>query len=407
MEALFVDQNNAILKLRWFKVGALFMEPGTGKTRAAYEIVKRAFECDYILWLTPFQTKQNLRDELKKWYLNDNVRHGEFDRLFDVVGIETMSNSDRVYLELILKLDKSSCPFIVVDESLKIKNWDAKRTKRIIELGKRAHFKLVLNGTPLSKNLLDIWAQMEFLSPKILKMGLTEFKNTFCEWTKITRRIGNRSFTKEFITKYHNVDHLYSLIGHYVYECDLELEIGKQYHDVAYKIEDDIKEQYHYLKAKYLNDEKLQAMNNNIFLELTQKMQHLYCISEEKYDLVREILNTNDPSQVIAFTKFIASGDKLRALFPGITVLSYGKHAHGLNLQQFNVCIFFDKTWDYAQRIQSEARIYRKGQKNQCIFYDLTGDVGLESMISKNIEKKQGLLEYFKSKAVKEILNEL
>jgi hypothetical protein len=203
------------------------------------------------------------------------------------------------------------------------------------------------------------------------------------------------------------VDHLYSLIGHYVYECDLELEIGRQYHELHYQVEDEIKEQYQFLKEKYLNDDKLKAMNNNIFLELTQKMQHLYSISKEKYDIIGQLLKGIDPSKVIAFTKFIASGDKLRSIFPEITILSYGKHAYGLNLQQYNICIFFDKTWDYAQRIQSEARIYRKGQKEQCIFYDLTGDVGLETMISKNIEKKQGLLEYFKSKAVREILNEL
>ena len=399
MEALFDSQLSAIEKLQRFKVGALFMEPGTGKTRTALELIRSVPDVDYILWLTPFQTKDNLRKEIDK--------HGGLD--CHIVGIETLSSSDATYLQLIHNLSGpwTKCPFIVVDESLKIKNWEAKRTKRIVELGRRAEYKLVLNGTPLSKNLLDIWAQMEFLSPKILKMQLSEFKNTFCEWTKITKRIGHTRFTKEFITGYHNVDHLYSLIGHYVYECDLELEIGKQYHDVSYVIDDEIKDQYYLLKTKYLDDEKLQAMNNNIFLELTQKMQHLYSISQNKYEIVGKILTDIDHQKVIVFTKFIDSGAILRAMFPNITVLSYQKHALGLNLQQFSVCIFFDKTWDYAQRIQSEARIYRKGQHDQCIFYDLTGDVGLETMISKNISKKQGLLEYFKSKAVKEILNEL
>lgn len=42
--------------------------------------------------------------------------------------------------------------FIVCDESLKIKNWDAKRTKRIVQLGSYTEYKLILNGTPLSRN---------------------------------------------------------------------------------------------------------------------------------------------------------------------------------------------------------------------------------------------------------------
>lgn len=392
MQPLFDEQLTAIDKLRRFKVGALFMEPGTGKTRPAYELVKST-ECDYVLWLTPFRTKDNLREELDKC--------GGLE--CDIVGIETMSSSARTYLHLREQLEKVSCPFIVVDESLKIKNWDAIRTRRIIELGRLATFKLLLNGTPLSRNLLDLWAQMEFLSPRILNMGLAEYKNTFCEWTKVTRRIGMRTFAKEYITRYHNVDHLYSMIGHYVYECNLKVDVEKKYHDLKYTIDQEIKDEYYRIKAEYLNDEKLMMMNNNIFIELTQKMQHIYCVSENKFDLIRGILATTSPERVIAFTKYIVSTESLKIAFPDITVLTYGKHAYGLNLQQYNVCIFFDKTWDYAQRLQAERRIYRKGQHENCTYYDLTGDVGLESLINKNIEKKQSLLQYFKEKGVEAV----
>ncbi len=397
MQTLLDNQLSGIDKLRRFKVGALFMEPGTGKTRAAMELVRSIPDPDLVLWLTPFRTKENLRAELDKF--------GSLD--CEIMGIETLSSSPKIYLQLYEHLSTCRNPVIVVDESLKIKNWGAKRTKRIIELGKFAQYKLILNGTPLSRNILDIWAQMEFLSPKILNMGLGEFKNTFCEYTRITRSIAGKRFTQEFITKYHNVDYLYSLIRHYVYECDLDIEVRKQYHDLPYQVPDDIKKEYYRLKEEYLDDKKLLAMNNNIFLELTQKMQHLYSVSPEKLQRVKEILSSNPEARVIAFTKYIASGDLLKVHFPGIIVLSYGKHALGLNLQQFNVCIFFDKTWDYAMRLQAERRIFRTGQTSNCIYYDLSGDVGLEEMINKNITKKQGLLDYFKSKAVFEIMEEL
>jgi hypothetical protein len=397
MENLLDNQSKAIDKLRSYKVGALFMEPGTGKTRTAYELVKSVTECDYVLWLTPFRTKDNLQAELTKWGAT-GIR---------IEGIESLSNSSRLMLDLYTELEFAKCPFVVVDESLKIKNWGAKRTQRIIELGKLAQFKLILNGTPLSRNILDLWAQMEFLSPRILNMGQAEFKNTFCEWTKVSKRIGTKVLTKEWISKYHNVDYLYSLIRHYVYECDLELDLQQQYIVLPYGIEKDIKEEYNFLKTKYLDDEKLAFIRQNIFLELTQKMQHLYACAEDKFNRLDEVLKSNDPEQVVVYTKYIASREEIERRYPNLTVLSYGKHTFGLNLQHKSVTVYFDKTWDYAQREQTERRTYRTGQAKDCIYYDLTGDVGLESMIDKNVENKESLLDYFKKVSVAQLKEEL
>lgn len=397
MRALLADQITAIDKLRQYKVGALFMEPGTGKTRTTYELVKSVPECDYILWLTPFQTKDNLRREIDLC--------GGLD--VRIEGIESLSNSDRIYLELTADLQSSKTPFIVVDESLKIKNWEAKRTKRILELGKIAEYKLLLNGTPLSRNILDLWAQMEFLSPRILNMGTAEYKNTFCEWTRYTKRIGHKVQVREWITKYHNVDYLYSLIGHYVYECDLKLESQRQYHVIEYRIDPESKSEYNELKEKYLDKEMMLWKNNNIFLEMTQKMQHTYCCTAEKIQALKSILRVNPESSVIVYCKYIASSDMVSKMFPDVIVLTYGKHSLGLNLQEKSVIVFFDKTWDYAQRIQTERRIWRTGQQSDCIYYDLTGDVGLESLIDRNINQKKNLLEYFKKTGVEQIRKEL
>lgn len=397
MQALLDNQTKAISKLQQFKVGALFMDPGTGKTRAAYELIASVPNIDYILWLTPFQTKDNLAKELSNYSLLE----------IDIHGIESLSNSSRITLELYSKLEKAKNPFIICDESLKIKNWTAKRTHRIVELSRLAKYKLILNGTPLSRNLLDLWAQMEFLSPVILNMGIAEYKNTFCEYTRITKRIGSRRYTREFITKYHNVDYLYSCIKHYVYEAELELDAKKQYINIDYMIDDETLSQYYYLKEKYLEDENLKYIKQNIFLELTQKMQHSYCCTYEKFDVLNEIIKNNHKEKILVFTKFIQSREELEKRFPSITILSYGKHAFGLNLQEYNRTVFWDKTWDYAQRLQAEQRTYRIGQYEDCFYYDLTGNVGLESMIDKNINAKIDLTEYFKKVSVEQLRNEL
>lgn len=58
MNQLLNSQQNAFIKLSNLKVGALFMEAGTGKTRAALELIRSA-NPDKIIWLTPFQTKKS------------------------------------------------------------------------------------------------------------------------------------------------------------------------------------------------------------------------------------------------------------------------------------------------------------------------------------------------------------
>lgn len=87
--------------------------------------------------------------------------------------------------------------------------------------------------------------------------------------------------------------------------------------------------------------------------------------------------------------------------------MSLQKHSYGLNLQDYNAIVFWDKTWDYAQREQIERRIFRTGQISNCVYYDLTGNVGLEGMINQNIERKRNLLDVFAGMSVEQLRKEL
>lgn len=395
MRALLDKPKQAVKKLRKLKVGALFMEAGTAKTSAAVYLV-RSTDTDYCLWFTPFNTKQNLRDEITKC--------GSLD--CEIMGIESIQNSDRIYLDVYKKVQKAKKAFIVCDESLKIKNYDAKRTQRLIELGKMAEYKLILNGTPISRNLLDIWAQMEFLSPKILKMRQAEFKTTFCEFTTMTKRIGHKTITREWINKYHNIDYLYSLIEPYVFEAELGLNVGLKFIDINYNLTDEELTEHKEIKEKYLDNEEMQARNNNIFLEITQKLQHNYSLSPEKFAITERIIKEYGKDNVLICAKYIDSQNELKEHF-GCRVLSWQKDCFSLNLQQYNVIIEWDKHWDYALFEQLWHRIYRTGQKRDCTYIKLNGNVGLEDMMNKNQDKKGKLLKAFKNKTIKELQKQL
>ena len=404
---LLTVQNIAKTKLLPYKVGALFMEPGTGKTRVSCELVNSVPCIDLVVWIGPYNTinpKEGLpsiKDEIDKW--------GGFNAEVIYTGIESLQASDRIYLELRSQIERANNPFIVIDESLKIKNETAKRTKRMLDFGQLVEYKLILNGTPLSRNLLDLWSQMLFLSPKILNMGLAEFKNTFCCYTTVTKSFGNsrRSFTKEFITGYENIDYLYSLIRHYVYECDLSLNLQQYYSSLNYHLSDECKSEYNYLKEKYLDNEMLMWKNNNIFIEMTQKMQHAYCCTEDKFNVLDDLFEEIDQKRTIIFCKYIQSRKECELRYPSATVLSYQKESLGLNLQHLNNTVYFDKIWDYALRVQSTRRTFRTGQEYDCRYWDLTGNVGLEKLIDANISKKIDMVEYFKGKTKEELTDVL
>jgi SNF2 family DNA or RNA helicase len=406
MKELTNNQLRGISQLKDWRVGALFMEPGAGKTRTACELINMTPDVDCVLWLGPLNTIrpkagiEPVSEEVNKW----NTTGIEFK----YVGIESLSLSGRTYLDTMEYISKAKALFIVVDESLKIKNSLAKRTKHIIELGRSAKYKLILNGTPISRDLLDLWAQMEFLSPKILNMTLTRFRNTFCIVTTRTTQMPS-GYTKreEWVKGYTNIDYLYSLIRNYVFQCDLHLDVDRKHDEVRYFLTDDNRELYNEIKNRYLDMEMLDRLDGNIFFAMTQEMQHCYCVDDNKIEAVKKLFERIPQDKTIIFCKFVKSREVCEKLFPKARVLSYQKEAFGLNLQEYNHTVYFDKIWDWALREQSGRRTYRTGQDKNCYYYDVTGTVGLERMIDSNIAKKIGISDYLKHITIEDLKQEL
>lgn len=113
---LFEYQKKAVEKLSRVKVGALYMEMGTGKTRTALELAQMRLEAGkvkQILWLCPFSVQKDLPELLSE--------HAEdFESQIRIAGIESLSNSLRIACEL-LDYATSNPTFLIVDESLLVK----------------------------------------------------------------------------------------------------------------------------------------------------------------------------------------------------------------------------------------------------------------------------------------------
>tara|TARA_Y100000034_G_C6908939_1_gene422721 strand:- start:4181 stop:5521 length:1341 start_codon:yes stop_codon:yes gene_type:complete len=96
-----------------------------------------------------------------------------------IAGIEAMSqgNASDMLKDM---LKKYKC-MLVVDESSRIKNAQSTRTKKMIDFGGLAEYRLILTGTPTTQGIEDLYAQMQFLSHDILDCkSYFIFKNRYC-----------------------------------------------------------------------------------------------------------------------------------------------------------------------------------------------------------------------------------
>jgi len=390
------NQDTAFKKLSRLKVGALFMEMGTGKTKVALDLIaSKMHKVEYVLWICPCSLKDEIESERMKWQPNIEI---------DVVGCESIGQSDRIYMEYLKKVQDHKT-FIIVDESLKIKNIHTKRTKRIIIMGDNAAYKLVLNGTPISKNILDLWTQMEFLSPKILGMSYNQFKNNYCEYYQTGK-------LKGLVRKHHNIPHLVAKISPYIFDCSLDIDTKKERHEIAYSLFD--KHEYESYKMDLLGMySDGEDINFNAF---AIKLQQYYTENSNRKKIITELLNDIDAGTII-FVRFLQSIPKDAHMITGdqnenerkqilsdfkdglfkTLYITYGCGSFGLNLQFCKNMIFAEHTWDYAQRIQAEARIYRMGQGSSVDYYDMVcKESGLEDMILRCISKKADILDEVK-----------
>ena len=208
------DQQKAFDKLSTLKAGALFMKMGTGKTKVAIELISsKQHLIDCIIWIAPASLirEHSYLQEIKKW-------SGGLNKPISFFSIEAISSSDQIFLEIV-KIARNNKNFCVIDESLTIKNTEAKRTKRLLTYYQMFDFRLILNGTPLTKGLIDLYSQIQFISPKILNMTESQFAHNFLQFKKD----GWRPWQRWSLPA--NEQALIEIIRPYIFDCDLEIDI--------------------------------------------------------------------------------------------------------------------------------------------------------------------------------------
>lgn len=391
-------QQEAFNRFKKLKVGALFMKMGSGKTKVAIDLINNVEDkIDLVLFIVPNQTIKTLEYEINKWDLNVP---------YLIKSYENISQSNKGYLDT-LKIIKDKRLFIVADESSFIKNETSKRYERILEIAKYSEFRLILNGTPITKDEWDLYNQMYFLSPKIIGMSRNEFLNTF--FKKITfKKIGNKEKTFYKLSEI-NIDYLQKLIDPYVFKTDLDFSLKESINNQI--ITSSLETQEAYLKQKEILLKNIKEGYNNILLDLV-KLEYINACDENK---TREIAGYIKNKQVICYCHYLKELDLIKNnlnndcyIITGTIknrneiieefknnnkplLITYGCGAFGLNLQFCNEIVFSSLIYDYAKLEQAKYRIKRIGQTQDIIYTTYKTELGINNIIDKCINNKTTL----------------
>lgn len=196
------------------------------------------------MWLCPCSVKENL--------IRDIIKHtgSKCEDIITICGIETLSSSINANVklnELMLKKEV----YLVVDESNLVKNHRAKRTENIIRLSQQCKYKLILNGTPISRNEADLYAQWYILDWRIL--GYKSFWSFAANHLEYDERVPGK------ITRCLNVTYLTEKIAPYTYQVTKEgcLNLPSKSYEIEYYILTNEQDKHY----EYIADELLFQVN--------------------------------------------------------------------------------------------------------------------------------------------------
>lgn len=457
---LMPHQSAAVAKLLPSRVGGLFMDMGTGKSRTLLELASiRQEKYDRLFWFAPVSLKETVRQEvLKHTTLTDadvytfddrtTERTAPADKRIYIVGIESMSASNRVALAYNALCTERS--FVAVDESSYVKGHRSKRATRITYMSERARYRAILTGTPFTQGAVDLYSQMTFLSPKILGYrSFWSFAANHLEYEERKDAFGRKRRTGR-ILRSHNEDYLAAKIAPYTYQVrkDECLDLPDKLHETRYcSMSAGQRERYDQAKYEILMqleyDDWSPVQIFHLFSTLqtivcgfwnrtdpdTKKVEHLD-IAHGRLDLLRETAaEIPDGEPVIIWAKFRQSvreiaaalrttyGDDSVALYCGdlnetqrnaelarwrtgarFLVATQSAGGHGLTLNEAAYVIFYADGFKYSERIQAEDRNHRIGQARRPVYITLQCADSIDDRIATALSRKGNALHIFQER---------
>lgn len=194
--------------------GILADEMGLGKTIMTIALLAH-LACEKGIWgphliVVPTSVMLNWETEFLKWcpafkiltYFGSakerkHKRQGWLKPNFFHVCITTY----RLVIQDSKVFKRKKWKYLILDEAHLIKNWKSQRWQTLLNFNSKR--RILLTGTPLQNDLMELWSLMHFLMPHIFQSH-QEFKDWFCN--PISGMVeGQERVNKEVIDRLHNV----------------------------------------------------------------------------------------------------------------------------------------------------------------------------------------------------------
>lgn len=426
---------------------------GTGKTAALLNVALRLYstekikgviviapaEC-YLNWLEQVQihTPEILATAWSSAYparsikaLNRTLAMPGL-KMF-VINVEALSREESAAYRYALEFIKYIGPtLVVVDESNCIKNPKANCTKNVLRIGRYAKYRRCLNGTPGIESPFDVWQQLEFLRPGVTEYNYFMFTKAYGIYQRAY--FGPRSFDK--CVGYKNVDEIRELLnkcGHFVrkeevldlppkmyetHEYDMPQDTWRIYNrlkrDKVMYIEDiavtsrsalGTAIQMHDLACGFVkhDDGRIEWVSNARFLALMSLLEMIdgkaiiYCSSRpalarlevaitDKYGVesCRVIHGDVDIPDRVDYIEDFQTKPMVRYL-----IANQQTAGRGITLTAASYVIYFRNSYSLDDRVQSEDRAHRIGQKGSVTIIDIVARKTIDERIINLLKQKK------------------
>lgn len=322
---------------------------------------------------------------------------------------------------------------IVCDESQRIKNPSAAQSKALHKLGDAAPFRMILSGTPVQNNAVDLYSQYRFLDPAVYGANFYAFKNRYCI-------IGG--YGQHQIVGYRNMDELVEKEHSVAYRVTKEecLDLPQQTFINRYvqftDAEQAIYEQLR--KSSFLELETGENVTATTILTMYLRLMQLtggFLTADEstrpkqvntaKLDALADIVDdyvVDAGKKLVIFARFraeIAAIENLLRLrkiqygsiYGDVPMEERGKIVEdfqtnpdtkvfvaqiqtaglGITLHAASTAVFYSYDYNYANYAQALARIHRIGQHLPVTYIHLVVDGSIDEKILAALENKEDM----------------
>ena len=424
------------------KVSALFLDCGLGKTittlTAINELMYDSFEISKVLIIAPLRVAQSTwKEEIEKWDHLNLLRYSiavgdEKERL------KALKQKSDIYIINRENVDwlvtKSGIDFnfdmLIIDELSSFKSHTSKRFKSLLKI--RPYFERVvgLTGTPSSNGLMDLWAEFRVLDlGERLGRYITHYRNEYFLPDKrngavifsykpqpnaeerIYRRLADMTISMKS-TEYLKMP---ELILNDI-EINLDEEDQTKYKKFKKEMVMTIQEkEIDAINAASLSNKLIQLANGSIYDE----DKKFYEVHNKKLDKLEEIIESANGKPVLVAYWFKADKERIEKRFKvreiktaddikqwnkgmiDLALIHPASAGHGLNLQSGgSTLVWFSLTWSLELYQQTNARLYRQGQKDTVVIHHLITKNTIDEDIMKSLKRKDKTQEAL-MKAVK------